>query len=577
MIVLTFNVIGTDLRRTDLNRVVAVSRNNISAKFEFNSDWENVTPLIAQFSNNGAYYDAFIENGECTVPWEVLENEGTLSVAVLGGDLIITNAVKINVYGTGIVGGLTPTTASPGVYSAVVKLANEINADYNKMQSIIDTYEDTVNNSMTDISELAANAHESEMNAAESASEAKKSEISALNALEDLKNTVINIHNSVEGYTAIAMDCSDKKIDELNVYGRSSQNGIPTITVPVDIKNTFDSLSCSVYITNKNLLSAPYGVDNKLSLTASKDDYTYYEARYPFYIVEGQTYTFSFESDGNAGGTSGTDTVQAGILDTTNGIHYMTTTNKHLTFTAKKTGKCSFRCDVNKDGCTHSFWDFQVELGDVSSEYVAGEKQNINIALSEPLRGIPVNLGGNYTDSTGQQYLSDVVCIKDGQVGILRYINYIRLTSNGFTLFRNYDTGDKISFQKSLGTAYMNENCYCTHFAKSSKYETDTINTPDRRAIVTVSSDYTLDTFKSFLDDNEVYLAITCKNNPVFEPFSDDIQNQIKELKTYYGITNACNNEGTYMGMKYTADTKMYIDNKFNELATAIVATESEV
>lgn len=173
MIVLTFNVTGNNLRRTDTNKVVSVSRNNVTARFEFNSDWENVTPLIAQFSNNGAYYDTFIENGECTVPWEVLENEGTLSVAVSGGDLITTNAVKINVYGTGIVGGLTPTTASPGVYSDVVKLTNEINADYSKMKSIMDTYEDTVNNSMTDISELAANAHESEVNAASSAAEAK--------------------------------------------------------------------------------------------------------------------------------------------------------------------------------------------------------------------------------------------------------------------------------------------------------------------------------------------------------------------------------------------------------------------
>lgn len=211
-----------------------------------------------------------------------------------------------------------------------------------------------------------------------------------MNTLEDLKDTVINIHNNTDGNLILVSDCSDKKIDELNIYGRSSQDGTPTITVPIDITNTFDSLTTSVFVTNKNLLSTFYTKDNPLTLTADKDDYNEYNPHYPFYIIEGNTYTFSFESDGDAGGTSGTDTVQAGLLDVTNGIHYMTTGNKYLAFTAKKTGKCSFRCDVNKNGCTHSFWNFQVEVGDVKAEYVEGNTQSIEIALSEPLRCIPV-------------------------------------------------------------------------------------------------------------------------------------------------------------------------------------------
>ena len=193
MIVLAFNVVGNNLRRTDTNKVVSVSRNNVTAAFEFNSEWDSVTPKVAQFANGEAYYDAFIEDGKCTVPWEVLENEGTLTVAVSGGDLITTNAVKINVYGTGLVGGLVPTTASPGVYSEITKLAGEINDDYGNMKSIMDTYQETVNNSMTDISELAANAHESEVNAAGSAAEAKT-------AAEGVTSLKTEINNKVGRY-----------------------------------------------------------------------------------------------------------------------------------------------------------------------------------------------------------------------------------------------------------------------------------------------------------------------------------------------------------------------------------------
>lgn len=447
----------------------------------------------------------------------------------------------------------------------------------NYKDNSLDVIEGKRNSAVNELDNICKRAEESESNTNLSAAEAEKSAESAASSLEELKNTVINIHNSVEGDIVSVADASDKRVDEISVYGRSSQSNVPTMTVPVDIVNTFDNLTASIYVSNKNLLATPYTKYSPLILTADKDDYNEYTPRYPFYVIEGQTYTFSFESDGDAGGTSGTDTVQAGLLDVTNGIHYMTTENKNLTFTAKKTGKCSFRCDVNKNGCTHRFWNFQVEVGDVKTEYVEGNKQSIEIALSEPLRCIPVKSGGNYTNDMGQQYLADVICVKDGQIGVLRYINYVRLTSSGFIIFKEYDSGDKISFQKSLGNGYYNEDGMCTHFEFSHSYNINTMWLADTRVIFTVASDYNLDTFKDFLDNNEVYLAVTCKNNPTFEVFDDNTQSKIKSIATYYGITNVCNNEGAYTKLNYVTDTKLYIDNKINELAKAITATESEV
>lgn len=571
MIVLAFNVTGTDLRRTDINKIVAVSRNNVEAKFSFNSDWDNISPKVVQFYKDNKYYDVSLANNACIVPWEVLTSAGTLSITVTGGNLITTTTVDINVYGSGLSStGLAPTKASPGVYSEIVKLAEKIETDYNGMKSIMDTYEETVNTAMTDISEFVANAHESKIEAEESAE-------SAANSLEDLKNTVINIHNSNEGNVVSVADASDKKIEEINVFGKSTQANMPTMDEPVLIANNFDNLKVTIYIANKNLLAVPYTKDNPLTLTSDKDDYNKYYASYPFYAIAGETYTFSFESDGNAGGTTGTDTVQAGLFDTTNNIHYMTTGNKYLTFVAKKTGKCIFRCDVNKDGCTHSFWNFKVEVGDVNTDYATGEKQSIDVTLTEPLRGVVVNSGGNYTDNAGQEYLADVVCIKDGQIGVLRYVNYVRLTSSGFTLFREYDSENKISFQKSLGSEYYNESGLCTHLKFTTDYNVNTMRLADRRIIVTVSSNYTLDTFKEFLDNNEVYLAVTCKNNPGFEQFNEETQAKFKELMTYYSIANVYNNEGAFTKLNYVADTKLYIDKKIEEVAKAIVAIGSEV
>lgn len=276
MIVLAFNVTGTDLRRTDINKIVAVSRNNVEAKFSFNSDWDNISPKVVQFYKDNKYYDVSLANNACIVPWEVLTSAGTLSITVTGGNLITTTTVDINVYGSGLSStGLAPTKASPGVYSEIVKLAEKIETDYNGMKSTMDTYEETVNTAMTDISEFVANAHESKIEAEESAE-------SAANSLEDLKNTVINIHNSVEGNVVSVADASDKKIKEINVFGKSTQANMPTMDEPVLIANNFDNLKVTIYIANKNLLAVPYTKDNPLTLTSDKDDYNKYYASYPF-------------------------------------------------------------------------------------------------------------------------------------------------------------------------------------------------------------------------------------------------------------------------------------------------------
>ena len=80
--------------------------------------------------------------------------------------------------------------------------------------------------------------------------------------------------------------------------------------------------------------------------------------------------------------------------------------------------------------------------------------------------------------------------------------------------------------------------------------------------------------FKKWLDDNEVYV-VAPQSKPITVNLSKDEVDKILSLHTYYPSTTIdayCDCE-----VEYVADTKTYIDNKFNELATALVAHESEV
>jgi hypothetical protein len=80
--------------------------------------------------------------------------------------------------------------------------------------------------------------------------------------------------------------------------------------------------------------------------------------------------------------------------------------------------------------------------------------------------------------------------------------------------------------------------------------------------------------FKKWLDGNEVYV-VAPRSKPITVNLSKDEVDKILSLHTYYPSTKI--SADTDFEVTYIADTKNYIDSKFNELATAIVAHESEV
>ena len=80
--------------------------------------------------------------------------------------------------------------------------------------------------------------------------------------------------------------------------------------------------------------------------------------------------------------------------------------------------------------------------------------------------------------------------------------------------------------------------------------------------------------FKKWLDDNEVYV-VAPRSKPITVNLSKDEVDKILSLHTYYPSTKI--SADTDFEVTYIADTKNYIDNKILEVATALVAHESEV
>jgi hypothetical protein len=80
--------------------------------------------------------------------------------------------------------------------------------------------------------------------------------------------------------------------------------------------------------------------------------------------------------------------------------------------------------------------------------------------------------------------------------------------------------------------------------------------------------------FKKWLDDNKVYV-VAPRSKPITVNLSKDEVDKILSLHTYYPSTKI--SADTDFEVTYIANTKNYIDNKILEVATALIAHESEV
>ena len=127
-------------------------------------------------------------------------------------------------------------------------------------------------------------------------------------------------------------------------------------------------------VKSKNLLYTPYTETNKLTATATRDDW-YDVTDYYVYLEQGKTYTFSAETDATWGGVAGTDTVECFLLKD-RGFDYLHGVINGDTFIPQASGYYYFRYDINKNGKTHSFWNIQIEEGSTVTEYYS--HQNLN-------------------------------------------------------------------------------------------------------------------------------------------------------------------------------------------------------
>ncbi|MBQ2931285.1 MAG: hypothetical protein IJE62_00360 [Clostridia bacterium] len=117
---LEFNVKNQIIERTDNFKVVADSRNYLTAKFSFSEEWEEDVTAIFGYENE--YYNVILADGLCHIPWEVIKVP-FFTVSLVCGDRITANTVRVDVLQSGYTEGKIPQEPTPDVYQQILSRA----------------------------------------------------------------------------------------------------------------------------------------------------------------------------------------------------------------------------------------------------------------------------------------------------------------------------------------------------------------------------------------------------------------------------------------------------------------------
>lgn len=333
-----------------------------------------------------------------------------------------------------------------------------------------------------------------------------------------------DIVETVSGEVITVSDSAEAPLQGLKVFGKTIQNGTPTPDAPVAMESVGADGDVAVTVAGKNLLNMPRKTETKSGVTwiAEESVLTIIgttEGLYGDIIcknarIEAGTYTVSFKNLEKLNRIE----IDCAYEDGTkvSAMQYVTASKPSFTFTAKEYCYVGMTFVINSGTAfgnenNPTFIYAQIEAGSKITEYEPYKEQNLTISIPNGLPGIPVDSGGNYTDAKGQQWICDEVDFENGvyvqRVGKIDRYNGEALPGAYLSSTGALSTGATVLYQ--------------------------------------LESDKQTDISAEKLAE---YAA----------------------MYTNYQSTTVYNDADAGMEVKYVADTKLYVDNKFNVLAAMV-------
>ena len=530
------------IKRTDSNTVVAQSKNYLRAKFiTLTDDWNG--PITAIF---GDYTVILDENNECVVPWEVLQNPGTVKVSAFCGDLHTASVATMVVNPSGYVDGQTPEPPTPDVYQTLVQTANNAK---NIAQSVRD--------------DADAGLFDGEPGAAG----------------KDGFSPVATVQQTTGGATITITDKTGTTT--ANIYnGRDGADGVsPIATVEQADDGVVITITDKSGTTTATAHNGRDGTDGVDGLNAPQIDDTQASPANPWSGAK------------TAAELEGYAPVESAIRPTANGNTAVCSDSAAWAFQGLKVyGKSTQDgtpspespvpiVSVGNDG--------NVEL-DVtgknllyaktidSVDYDPYQSQSLILSTPNGLPGIPVDSGGNYTDENGQQWVCDEIDLARG-----KYVHRVgtETINGGYNFLETSDVPGRFAQYLMFTNLYKDgEHDSICNIALWGRWGVSKDNTAWKFAISktdsylnppTASGITTADELNAFLSNLDYPLVFA---GQLATPIETDLPAEeiaaYKALHTYFGTTVVSTAEPVAgIEARYVADGTNYLQSVVDRIA----------
>lgn len=427
-----------------------------------------------------------------------------------------------------------------------------------------------------------------------------KTDIAGL--VEGMTDLAPAIHSTASGSVITANDAAEgRPFRGMRVFGRSIQDGTPSVENPVPIVSAGESGNITVEVGGKNLLTGRLyftSYSNGIPYVYNEDEVTLpytppSETRGIGYVVPckpGVQYTFSVTNPNKnwwLGITEYENFEQAKSI--LNKIGYQRGIEKSsIKYTA--VGNGVLVCVIAgkwTDGktttheCTESEL-LQLEIGSEATTYEPPRiPQSLTLATPNGLPGIPVTKDGNYTDADGQQWVCDEIDLERGKY-VQRVV--IENISGGWSLKETSDRPGRF-IRTGLSNKYANGGiiALCSIASWKSWGSSDR----DNRYVFALSMTtfYISPPSDISMTADELNAKLNALKDPVVvlgqlaTPIERDLTPEeiaaYKALRTYGPTTVVSNDAGVHMEVTYVADTKNYIRNLEQRLSAKLVNIQS--
>ena len=439
------------------------------------------------------------------------------------------------------------------------------------------------------VNTTAKTAQDNAVTAIETAGKNTRDSIPAdYTALSDaVRKTAPGIVCSAEGEVITLNDASDNGLRGLRIFGRSTQDGTPTPESPAEIVSVGDSGIVDVNVCGKNLLK-----NNFAGTTTTDKGITFIHNEDGTIIINGTAAERARANFAKLTLPAGRYILSQGITDKTGkkpilfaalyiageSVWVDLAGNSEIPFTLEEPTEISVVCDIRYPGETYTNFVVlpMIRLASISDDTFEPYKVATTVAVQNKngLPGIPVTSGGNYTDANGQQWICDEI---DFERGV--YVRRTRKTSVDGSADERWEVSSiqsvpgatrfdaRMQNEPRAGMEYCLSDSYASSAHANTGSETCWCNAGSSTYLqfrICTAYATTVDELLERIQAkpvNFIYQLTT----PIETPLSETELAAYRALHTNKPNTTILNDSGAYMSVDYTADTKLYIDNKIKE------------